>query len=123
MTVCLPSFTVPSLPVGLEANYINSSALLVKWQPPLFPNGNITKYIVKYDLSAYSPWKQDMDWCSRQVFSSRRDKNDNKEEGDGDKNPDGEGSYLFCRIFAVPHKCCLKKLMNQSLDVKSACLV
>ena len=95
VTVYLPSSTVPSLPVGLEANYINSSALLVKWQPPLFPNGNITKYIVKYDFSTYSPWKQEMDWCNRQVFSRRRDKNDNKEEG-GDRNPDGEGADLYC---------------------------
>ena len=59
-----------------------------------------------------------MDWCSRQVFSSRRDKNDNKEEGDGDKNPDGEGSCLFCRIFAVPHKCCLKKINEPKLRCK-----
>lgn len=63
---------------------------------------------MKYDLSDYSPWKQDMDWCSRQVFSRRPDKNDN-EEGDSDKNPDGEGSDLYCRILVVPHSCLNKK--------------
>jgi len=94
-------FTVPSVPVGLEANYISSSALLVKWQPPLFPNGNITKYIVKYDLSAYSPWEQDLDWCNRQVFVSRREDKDNTDKGNGDKNPDGKKIGLFIRTTAV----------------------
>ena len=80
--------TVPSQPVGLEANYINSSALLVKWQPPLYPNGIITKYIVKYDLSDYSPWKQDLNWCNRQILTGAESNVD--EEEDGDKNPDGK---------------------------------
>lgn len=80
---------VPSQPVGLEANYISSSALLVKWQLPLFPNGNITKYIVKYDSSTYSPWEQDLDWCSRQVFGNSPG-GDKTEEGSTDKTPDGE---------------------------------
>lgn len=80
---------IPSLPVGLEANHISSSSLLVKWQPPLFPNGNITKYTVTYDLSAYSPWEQDIDWCGRQVFDRRVKESDTKNNGDDDKNPDG----------------------------------
>lgn len=79
---------VPSQPVGLEANYISSSELLVKWQLPLFPNGNITKYIVKYDFSTYSPWKQDLDWCIRQVFGNNPG-GDKIEEGSTDKTPDG----------------------------------
>ena len=80
--------TVPSQPVGPEANYINSSALLVKWQPPLFPNGNITKYIVKYDLSDYSPWKEDLNWCYRQIFTSELGKTYEKDEEDNGKNLD-----------------------------------
>ena len=80
---------MPSQPVGLEANYINSSALIVKWQLPLFPNGNITKYIVKYEPSTYSPWKQDFDWCSRQVFSSRPGVDSSADDGSTDTNPDG----------------------------------
>ena len=80
--------TVPSQPVGLEANYINSSALLVKWQSPLYPNGIITRYIVKYDLSDYSPWKQDWNWCNRQVLTVAESNVDDEE--DGDKNPDGK---------------------------------
>ncbi|KAL9987226.1 hypothetical protein ACROYT_G001497 [Oculina patagonica] len=80
--------SVPSQPVGLEANYISFSALLVKWQLPLFPNGNITKYIVKYDSSTYSPWEQDLDWCSRQVFGNSPG-GDKTEEGSTDKTPDG----------------------------------
>ena len=80
---------VPSQPVGLEANYINSSALIVKWQLPLFPNGNITKYIVKYESSTYSSWKQNFDWCSRQVFSNRPGVDTSADEGSTDKNPDG----------------------------------
>ena len=80
---------MPSQPVGLEANYINSSALIVKWQLPLFPNGNITKYIVKYESGTYSPWKQDFDWCSRQVFSNRQGVDTSADEGSTDTNPDG----------------------------------
>ena len=83
------SIAVPSQPVGLEANYINSSALIVKWQLPLFPNGNITKYIVKYEASTYSPWEQDFDWCSRQVFSNRPGADTSADEGSTDENPDG----------------------------------
>ena len=83
-------FAVPSSPVGIQANYLNYSALLVTWKPPLFPNGKITKYIVKYDLNTYSPWKQDLNWCNRQVFSKGPDENNNVNEGNGDKNPDGK---------------------------------
>jgi len=88
--------TVPSQPVGLEANYINSSALRVTWQLPLFPNGNITKFIVKYESSRYSPWKQDFDWCSRQVFGNRPGGDTSADEGSADKNPDGR--YEFKEI-------------------------
>ena len=83
--------TVPSQPVGPEANYINSSALLVKWQPPLYPNGKITKYIVKYDLSDYSPWKQDLNWCNRQILTGAESNVDDEE--DGDKNLNGKTSW------------------------------
>ena len=82
--------TVSSQPVGPEANYINSSALLVKWQPPLYPNGHITKYIVKYDLSDYSPWKQVLNWCNRQILTGAESNVDN--EQDDDINPDGKTS-------------------------------
>lgn len=78
------------MPVGLEANYINSSALLVKWQPPLYPNGNITTYVVMYGLSTYSPWKQDLDWCSRQFSISTRSENKDKDNQKDDKTSDGK---------------------------------
>ena len=89
--------TVPSQPVGLEANYISSSALLVKWNPPLFPNGNITKYIVKYDLSSYSPWKQELDWCRRQVFTNGQDENNNI-DGGNNKVPDGKKAAILHNV-------------------------
>lgn len=107
---------MPSLPVGLEANYINSSALLVKWQLPLFPNGNITKFIVKYESSTYSPWKQDLNWCNRQVFSNRLGV-DKTEEGSTDKTPDGKFersedqrtnqhlSNIVLQLLFLTHKC------------------
>ena len=82
--------TVPLQPVCPEANYINSSALLVKWQPPLYPNGNITKYIVKYDLSLDSPWKEDLNWCNRQIFTSDLGQNYGKDDDDNGKNLDGK---------------------------------
>lgn len=78
----------PSQPVGLEANYISSSALLVTWEPPLFPNGNITKYIVTYEISTYSAWNANLDWCSRQVFGNGLG-GDNNGEGSTDNTPDG----------------------------------
>lgn len=83
---------VPSQPVGLEAKYINSSALLVKWQPPLYPNGNITTYNVTYELSTYSPWKQDLDWCSRQFSISKHSENKDEVDGKNDKASDGNCS-------------------------------
>lgn len=83
---------VPSLPVGLEANYINSSALLVKWQPPLYPNGNITKYIVTYEVSTYSPWKQDLNWCNRQF--SIRGSNENRQEDEKNSTKTSDGNCV-----------------------------
>ena len=81
---------VPSVPVGLEATDINSSALLVTWQPPLFPNGNITKYILTYNLSSHSPWKRDLKWCNREVFSNRHAADKTIDDGNADKNPNGK---------------------------------
>ncbi|KAK3733279.1 hypothetical protein QZH41_011124, partial [Actinostola sp. cb2023] len=77
---------VPSAVVGLDASYIDSQSLLVKWMPPLFPNGNITKYIVSYQESLYSVWVQDdLDWCTRQILPRRRSEDNN----DKDKNKPG----------------------------------
>ena len=74
--------------VGLDASYLDSNSLLVKWQPPLFPNGNITKYTITYQRSEYSVWEQeDIDWCVRQILSSRP----NRSPDTGDKDPDKPG--------------------------------
>lgn len=73
--------TVPSAVVGLEASFLDPHSLRVKWQPPLYPNGNITKYVIKYQESQYSVWEQgNIDWCIRQVLPSRRDRNEDKNE-------------------------------------------
>ena len=89
LNVSIVVLAAPSQPVGLDANYISSSALLVKWEPPLFPNGNITKYVVKYGASTYSAWKADLDWCNRQVFGNGRI-GENSGEGSTDQTPDGK---------------------------------
>ncbi|XP_031558117.1 putative insulin-like peptide receptor [Actinia tenebrosa] len=79
---------VPSAVVGLEVSYLDPHSLLVKWQPPLFPNGNITKYVIKYQESQYSVWEQgNIDWCIRQALPSRRVRvEDNKK----DENNEGK---------------------------------
>ena len=81
-------FLVPSQPVGLEVSYINFSSLNVKWEPPLYPNGQITKYIVEYKRSSYSVWMESKDWCLREIFSTRPAQD--KDSGT-DANSNGEG--------------------------------
>ncbi|EDO47651.1 predicted protein, partial [Nematostella vectensis] len=77
---------IPSAVVGLEASYLDPFTLLVKWQPPLYPNGNITKYLVQYQQSEYSVWRQPgIDWCIRQVLRDG-DSKDGDDGKDADKN-------------------------------------
>ena len=93
--------TVPSAVVGLEVSYLDSSTLQVKWEPPLYPNGNITKYIISYQESSYSVWEQGIDWCSRQILSSQTQ--DNK-----DKNPDKNGKLVITELVNSHMRFCLK---------------
>ena len=45
---------------------------------------------MKYDLSDYSPWKQDLNWCNRQILTGAESNVDDEE--DDYKNPDGKTS-------------------------------
>lgn len=82
---------VPSAVVGLDASFLNHYSLQVKWQPPLYPNGNITKYVITYQQSDYSVWEQDnIDWCTRQIVTSHDEKSGNKPENKpGNDDSDG----------------------------------
>ena len=56
----------------------------------IVPKWHYTRYIVKYDLSDYSPWKQDLNWCNRQILTGAESNVDDEE--DDYKNPDGKTS-------------------------------
>lgn len=46
-------FPEPSPPQNVEANAINSTAVLVKWKAPLYPNGPLTLYTILYEKTQY----------------------------------------------------------------------
>ena len=44
-------FVVPSPPVNMSALMKNGN-IIVTWKPPALPNGNITTYVILYQLKA-----------------------------------------------------------------------
>ena len=49
--ICISS--APSPPESVKVNAINSTAIHVKWKPPLYPNGPLKLYTVLYDRTQY----------------------------------------------------------------------
>ena len=47
--------TAPSQPQSLMTDSINATAVLVVWDPPLIPNGEILSYTVDIQISGSSP--------------------------------------------------------------------
>ena len=41
-------FAVPSAPVDISVELLNSTAVTLKWSPPFSPNGNILYYKITY---------------------------------------------------------------------------
>ena len=79
--------------MGVEASFLSDTSLVVKWQPPLFPNGKITQYIIKYEKSKYSVWKQNFDWCNRQLTFSSQGSNSKDNGGDSGKDAGKDGKF------------------------------
>ena len=48
--------TAPSQPQSLMTDSINATAVLVVWDPPLIPNGEILNYTVDIQISGSSPF-------------------------------------------------------------------
>ena len=84
----------------------------------MFPNGKITKYIVKYDLSAYSPWKQELDWCRRQVFSIGQYENNNIDE-ENNKAPDGKKAAVLHSVLKIHVHVAILGLKSKLLRTKA----
>ena len=62
--------SIPSSPIALEANFVTSSKLRLKWFPPDEPNGIITHYNIYWFQPPYSYWDtvQGLDWCNRELL-------------------------------------------------------
>eukprot|EP00794_Sanderia_malayensis_P009771 gene9771-10770_t len=74
------SESIPRRPLALEASYLSSSEIKLKWNPPDLPNGVITDYQVFYKKNSYLFWNQSLGWCQRDVthvdgFNTVKDKN------------------------------------------------
>ena len=63
---------VPSAPVGLEASFLSSESIHLKWNKPDQPNGVINKYVIYWQPSSYSFWKEHsyIEWCKRDNVKS-----------------------------------------------------
>jgi len=81
----LYSYLVPSEPLGLEASFLSTESVYLKWRKPDQPNGVITKYVVYWQPSSYSFWREQnrLDWCNRDVKSGVIHGTDEKIAPDG----------------------------------------
>lgn len=65
-----PPGTVPSVPKDARAYGNSSTKLVVKWSPPLLPNGNLTYYLVRWQRQAEDRELYQHDYCSKGLHSS-----------------------------------------------------
>ncbi|XP_046861497.1 insulin receptor-like [Xenia sp. Carnegie-2017] len=66
--------TKPSTPQDLEANYLTSSSLQLKWRKPFYPNGNLTHYVIRYHEIIVNYGTEDNDLCKSHVSIQNQDK-------------------------------------------------
>ena len=53
------------MPRDLEVSFLSSSSLQVNWKKPFFPNGEITRYVVRYQETDSSQfWNVNNNWCT-----------------------------------------------------------
>lgn len=58
-------FLVPSIPLDVISASNSSSQLIVKWNPPSFPNGNLSYYIVRWQQQPQDSYLYRHNYCSK----------------------------------------------------------
>ncbi|XP_026031808.1 insulin-like growth factor 1a receptor [Astatotilapia calliptera] len=59
--------SLPSVPKDARAYGNSSTKLVVKWSPPLLPNGNLTYYLVRWQRQAEDRELYQHDYCSKDL--------------------------------------------------------
>ncbi|KAM9377030.1 insulin-like growth factor 1a receptor [Pholidichthys leucotaenia] len=59
--------SVPSIPKDTLAYTNSSTKLLVKWSPPVFPNGNLTYYLVRWQQQPEDRELYQHNYCSKEL--------------------------------------------------------
>lgn len=57
------------MPKDPRANVNSSTKLVVKWSPPLFPNGNLTYYLVRWQQQPEDRELYKHNYCSKGLHS------------------------------------------------------
>lgn len=63
-------FAVPSVPKDARAFANSSTKLVVKWSPPVFPNGNLTYYLVRWQQQPEDRELYQHNYCSKGLHYS-----------------------------------------------------
>lgn len=59
----------PSVPIRLTVHAASSSKLIIKWEPPINPNGNIAYYLVNANCtSEHQEYFQQRDYCKERKY-------------------------------------------------------
>lgn len=69
LSVLLP---VPSIPLDVISASNSSSQLIVKWNPPSLPNGNLSYYIVRWQQQPQDAYLYRHNYCSKGTRLQRR---------------------------------------------------
>lgn len=56
---------VPSMPLDILSASNSSSQLIVKWNPPSLPNGNLSYYIVRWQRQPQDSYLARHNYCSK----------------------------------------------------------
>lgn len=59
------SFPAPSMPVDIRAYSNSSSKLVVRWSPPVAPNGNNTYYLLRWKQQGEDHELYQHNYCSK----------------------------------------------------------
>lgn len=59
------SLPVPSIPLDVISASNSSSQLIVKWNPPSLPNGNLSYYIVRWQQQPQDSYLYRHNYCSK----------------------------------------------------------
>lgn len=56
---------MPSIPLDVISASNSSSQLIVKWNPPSLPNGNLSYYIVRWQQQPQDAYLYQHNYCSK----------------------------------------------------------